>query len=192
MIEYIPELIKAGVNSLKIEGRIKGEYYAAATTKVYREAVDAYCADPEGYKADPRHLVILDKVVHRDYDTGFFFDNPMDDAKIDYGKTYNKPAFVVGEVESFDPATGLCRVSQKNKLYKGDVLNVLMPEGYMAPVKVTELYDHTLKAINDAPHPGMTFFMKAADAEGAVVELPPMTFLSRDGDKDNGIRPAES
>ena len=188
MIEHIPELIEAGVNSLKIEGRIKGEYYAAATTKVYREAVDAYCADPDGYKADPRHLVILDKVVHRDYDTGFFFDNPMDDAKIDYGKTYNKPAFVVGETDSFDPVTGLVKVTQKNKLYRGDMLNVLMPEGYMEPVKVAELYDSSLKAIDNAPHPGMTLFIKAADKDGNPVELPPMTFLSRDGDKDNGIK----
>ena len=189
MIEHIPELIEAGVNSLKIEGRIKGEYYAAATTKVYREAVDAYCADPEGYKADPRHLVILDKVVHRDYDTGFFFDSPMDDAKIDYGKTYNKPAFVVGEVDSFDPVTGLVKVTQKNKLYKGDMLNVLMPEGYMGPVKVAELYDSSLKTIDNAPHPGMTLFIKAVDDSGNAVDLPPMTFLSRDGDKDNGIKP---
>ena len=133
MIEHIPELIEAGVNSLKIEGRIKGEYYAAATTKVYREAVDAYFEDPENYQADPRHLVILDKVVHRDYDTGFFFDNPMDDAKIDYQKTYNKPAFVVGEVDSSDPVNGLTKVIQKNKLFRGDELNVLMPEGTWLP-----------------------------------------------------------
>ena len=191
MIEYIPELIEAGVNSLKIEGRIKGEYYAAATTKVYREAVNAYFADPENYHADPRHLVILDKVVHRDYDTGFFFDSPMDDAKIDYEKTYNKPAFVVGEVDSYNNVTGLTRVCQKNKLYRGDELNVLMPEGYMEPIKVAELYDHNLKAIDSAPHPGMTFFMKATDMTGNPVELPPMAFLSRDGDKDNGIRPVE-
>ena len=187
----IPELIEAGVNSLKIEGRIKGEYYAAATTKVYREAVNAYFADPENYHADPRHLVILDKVVHRDYDTGFFFDSPMDDAKIDYEKTYNKPAFVVGEVDSYNNVTGLTRVCQKNKLYRGDELNVLMPEGYMEPIKVAELYDHNLKAIDSAPHPGMTFFMKATDMTGNPVELPPMAFLSRDGDKDNGIRPVE-
>ena len=191
MIEHIPELIEAGVNSLKIEGRIKGEYYAAATTKVYKEAVDAYCKDPLNYKADPRHLVILDKVVHRDYDTGFFFDNPIDDAKIDYGKTYNKPAFVVGEVDSFDPVTGLCRVTQKNKLYRGDELNVLMPEGYMEPIKVSELYDSALKAIDSAPHPGMTLFIKATDRSGDAVSLPPMTFLSRDVDKDNGIKPSE-
>ena len=61
----------------------------------------------------------------------------------------------------------------------------------MAPVKVHELYDPYLKAIDSAPHPGMTFFIKALDSEGNAVMLPPMAFLSRDGDKDNGIKPAE-
>ena len=60
---------------------------------------------------------------------------------------------------------------QKNKLYRGDELNVLMPEGYMAPVKVAELYDHNLKAIDSAPHPGMTFFIKAVDAAGNAGRL---------------------
>ena len=98
---------------------------------------------------------------------------------------------MVGEVDSFDPVNGLTKVIQKNKLYRGDELNVLMPEGYMSPVKVAELYDHNLKAIDSAPHPGMTFFIKALDSEGNAVMLPPMAFLSRDGDKDNGIKPAE-
>ena len=69
------------------------------------------------------------------------------------------------------------------------MLNVLMPEGYIEPVKVAELYDSSLKAIDNAPHPGMTLFIKAVDDSGNAVELPPMTFLSRDGDKDNGIKP---
>jgi len=60
----------------------------------------------------------------------------------------------------------------------------------MEPVSVAELYDASLKAIDNAPHPGMTLFIKAADKDGKAVELPPMTFLSRDGDKDNGIKPS--
>ena len=90
--------------------------------------------------------------------------------------------------DSFDTTTGLNKVTQKNKLYKGDTLNVLMPEGYMAPVVVSELYDGKMNPVNDCPHPEMTFFMKAvSSADGSVVELPPMSFLSRDGDKDFGI-----
>ena len=189
MIDHIPELIDAGVNSLKIEGRIKGDYYAAAVTKVYREAVDRYCADPASYAVDPHWHYVLDKVVHRDYDTGFFYQSPSADAKIDYEKSYNKPAFVVGIVDSTDDQTGLVKVTQKNKLYKGDVLNVLMPSGYIDPVTVAELYDAKMQPIESCPHPEMTFFMKAVSADGAAVTLPQMTFLSRDGDKDTGILP---
>ena len=188
MIDHIPELLDAGINSFKIEGRIKGAYYAAAVTKVYREAVDLCCKDPDNYKVDPRWKVILDKVVHRDYDTGFFFDSPADDAKIDPDKSYNKPAFVVGVTESSDADSGLIKVTQKNKLYKGDTLNVLMPEGYVAPIVAAELYDAKMNPVDSCPHPEMTFYMKAVSSEdGAAVDLPPMTFLSRDGDKDFGI-----
>ena len=191
MIDHIPELIEAGVNSFKIEGRIKGEYYAAAVTKVYREAVDLYCKDPASYAVDPHWHYVLDKVVHRDYDTGFFFNSPSEDAKIDYEKSYNKPAFVVGIVQPSDASAGagLTKVIQKNKLYRGDVLNVLMPEGYIEPVTVAELYDSKMEPVDACPHPEMTFFMKAVDKNGAPVTLPEMTFLSRDGDKDAGILP---
>ena len=191
MIDHIPELVDAGVNSFKIEGRIKGEYYAAAVTKVYREAVDLYCKDPASYAVDPHWHYVLDKVVHRDYDTGFFFNSPSEDAKIDYEKSYNKPAFVVGIVQPSDASAGagLTRVIQKNKLYRGDVLNVLMPEGYIEPVTVAELYDSKMEPVDACPHPEMTFFMKAVDKNGAPVTLPEMTFLSRDGDKDAGILP---
>ncbi len=188
MIDHIPELVEAGINSFKIEGRIKGAYYAAAVTKVYREAVDLFCSDPGNYKVDPRWKEILDKVVHRDYDTGFFFDNPCDDAKIDPDKSYNKPAFVVGVTEGFDKDSGLIKVTQKNKLYKGDTLNVLMPEGYIQPVTVSELYDAKMQPVDNCPHPEMTFYMKAVSSDdGSPVEIPEMSFLSRDGDKDFGI-----
>lgn len=189
MIDHIPELAEAGINSFKIEGRIKGGYYAAAVTKVYREAVDRYLASPADYMPDPKWRVILDKVVHRDYDTGFYYHSPSEDAKIDFDKSYNKPAFVVGVVGGFDPASGLCAVTQKNKLYRGDLLNVLCPDGYIEPVTVSELYDRDMQPIEDCPHPEMKFFMKAVSANGAVVAIPQMSFMSRDGDKDGGITP---
>ena len=188
MIEHIPEMIDAGIDSFKIEGRIKGAYYAAAVTKVYREAVDLYAQDPERYSVREEWLKILDKVVHRDYDTGFFYNSPAEDAKIDYDKSYNKPAFVVGITEGTEES-GLIKVTQKNKLYKGDVLNCLIPEGYIGPVTVAELYDKDLNPIESCPHPEMTFYMKALDKDGGEVSLPRMSFLSRDGDKDEGILP---
>ncbi len=187
MIEHIPELIEAGIDSLKIEGRIKGEYYAAVTAKVYREAVDLYTKDPEGWKVSPEWLSLLEKLVHRDYDTGFFFDRPEDDAKIADGRTYVKPAFVVAQITGRLP-DGRYTAVQKNKLYKNDVLNVLKPEGYEAPVRVVSITDAGGSRLESVPHPGTEFTVRF-DRD---VDLSPMTFLSRDGDKDLGINPQES
>lgn len=184
MIDHIPEMIRSGIDSFKIEGRIKGAFYAACATKVYREAVDRFFEDPDNYTVDPRWKDLLEKVVHRDYDTGFFFDSPSEDAKIDYEKSYNKPAFIVGIVQATDKP-GLVKVVQKNKLYKGDVLNVMQPEGYREPVKVQKLYNAKMEEIESVPNPETVFYMDIGESEG----IPEMSFLSRDGDKDYGIKP---
>ena len=79
MIEHIPELCESGIASLKIEGRMKSAYYTAVVTNAYRMAIDAYCANPTGYRFDPRWLEELESVSHREYGTGFFFSKPMED-----------------------------------------------------------------------------------------------------------------
>jgi putative protease len=184
MIEHIPDLVDAGVDSLKIEGRIKGDYYAAVTAKVYREAVDLYLKDPEGWKVDPAWPDLLEKLTHRDYDTGFFYDSPSDDAKVALDRTYVKPAFVVAQITGKNP-DGSFRAVQKNKLYAGDTLNVLKPVGYEAPLKVISITDKDGNRLDSVPHPG-TEFDVVFDREA---DLPELTFLSRDGDKDGGIAP---
>lgn len=184
MIEHIPDLVDAGVDSLKIEGRIKGDYYAAVTAKVYREAVDLYLKDPEGWKVDPAWPDLLEKLTHRDYDTGFFFDSPSDDAKVALDRTYVKPAFVVAQITGKNP-DGSFKAVQKNKLYAGDSLNVLKPVGYEAPLKVMSIVDNEGNALDSVPHPGTEFNVRF-DRE---CDLPELTFLSRDGDKDGGIAP---
>lgn len=184
MIEHIPDLVDAGVDSLKIEGRIKGDYYAAVTAKVYREAVDLYLKDPEGWKASPEWLDLLEKLTHRDYDTGFFYDSPSDDAKIALDRTYVKPAFVVAQITGRRDDGSFLAV-QKNKLYNGDVLNVLKPVGYEAPLKVVSITDMDGNSLDSVPHPGTEFLVRF-DRE---CDLPKLTFLSRDGDKDGGIAP---
>lgn len=183
MIDHVPELIRAGVDSFKLEGRIKGAYYAAVVTKAYREAVDAFMADPEHYSIDENWHEILDKIVHRDYATGFFYDDPGKNAQIVENRSYNKPAYVVGVIEGYE--NGLYKVSQRNKVFKGDVVNALIPKGYVDAFKIEELYDEEMNPIESTPHSKMTYFMKISS--DAV--LPPMSFISRDGDKDNGIKP---
>lgn len=185
MIDHIPELIAAGVNSFKIEGRIKGAYYVAAVTKAYREAVDMFFEQGmKDFKPDENWHIILDKIVHRDYATGFFFDRPGENAQIVTDRSYNKPAFVVGIVNSTDSSTGLIRVSQRNKVFKGDTVNALIPNGYVEPFTVAEMYDEDMNPIESAPHAQMTYYIKP-DRD---VTLPEMSFLSRDGDKDQGIK----
>ena len=184
MIEHIPDLVDAGIDSLKIEGRIKGDYYAAVTAKVYREAVDLYLKDPEGWKVNPAWPDLLEKLTHRDYDTGFFYDSPMDDAKIASERTYVKPAFVVAQIVGRN-ADGSYKAVQKNKLYNGDSLNVLKPVGYETPLKVVSIKDEDGNDLESIPHPGTVFNVRFE----RETDLPELTFLSRDGDKDNGIDP---
>lgn len=185
MIDHVPELIKAGVNSFKIEGRIKGAFYAAAATKAYREAVDKFFENPDAYEFDEHWNLILDKIVHRDYATGFFYDKPGENAQIVEDKSYNKPAFVVGVIEGYDKTTGLYKVSQRNKVFKGDTVNALIPKGYVDPFVITELYDEEMNPIDSTPHSKMTYYMRVS----TECMLPEMTFISRDGDKDMGIKP---
>ena len=184
MIEHVPDLIDAGINSLKIEGRIKGDYYAAVTAKVYREAVDLYLKDPSAWSVSPKWPELLEKLTHRDYDTGFFYDSPADDAKIALDRTYVKPAFVVAQITG-KTSDGAYRAVQKNKLYAGDSLNVLKPVGYEAPLKVMSIVDMDGNALESVPHPGTEFIVRF-DRE---CDLPALTYLSRDGDKDDGIAP---
>ena len=184
MIEHVPDLIGAGIDSLKIEGRIKGDYYAAVTAKVYREAVDLYYKDPSAWSVNPKWPELLEKLTHRDYDTGFFYDSPCDDAKIALDRTYVKPAFVVAQITG-KTADGAYRAVQKNKLYAGDILNVLKPDGYEEPVKAVSITDADGNALESVPHPGTEFIVRF-DRD---CDLPELTYLSRDGDKDDGIAP---
>jgi putative protease len=181
MIGHIPELIKAGITSFKLEGRIKGAFYAASVTKAYREAVDLYMEDPEHYSEDPRWQEMLDRTVHREFATGFYYDRPGENAQIFPDKTYHRPAFVVGVVTGYDEEKGCAIVSQRNKIFKGDTLHILTPDGYPEPIKAEEIFDENGDPIDSTPHAEMTYLLKVAEP------LPAYTFLSRDGDKDEGI-----
>lgn len=181
MISHIPELIAAGITSFKIEGRIKGAFYAASVTKAYREAVDLYMADPEHYAEDSRWQEMLDRTVHREFATGFFYDKPGENAQIFPDKTYHRPAFVVGVVMGYDEEKGCSIVSQRNKIFRGDTLHVLLPEGYCEPITATEIFDDSGEPIDSTPHAEMTYYLKVDRP------LPQYSFLSRTGDKDEGI-----
>ena len=115
MIEHIPELIGSGVKSLKIEGRVKSEYYVATIVAAYRKAIDKYYENPAGYEFDPVWLEEVKKVSHRDYYTGFFFGIPDTGAQIYGSSSYIREYDIVGIDLDYDEETGLAKVSQRNR-----------------------------------------------------------------------------
>lgn len=116
MIQYIPELIQAGVSAWKIEGRVKSPYYVAAVTRIYREALDRYCADPAGYTYDQRWLSELHKVSHREFGTGFFFGNQgYNSQTTDRSGTSIKEYDFLGMISSVH-SNGVAEVMAKNSI----------------------------------------------------------------------------
>jgi U32 family peptidase len=123
LIEQLPELVQSGVASLKIEGRMKGIYYAASVIRIYRAALDSYWADPEGYTLRPEWLEELSKVSHRGYTTGFLLGKPRDldhEYWSDYVRNYEFVALVEGEA-----GPGATWVGVRNRLQLGDQLELI-------------------------------------------------------------------
>jgi len=127
LIEYIPDLVRIGVDSLKIEGRMKSSFYVATVVRAYRQALDLYAADPENYVLPQELLDELDKVSHRPYYAGFFV--PSDAGIHRPTGTYIRDYDVVGVVDSYDEATGEAVVSVRNRLYVGEEVEVMQPHG---------------------------------------------------------------
>ncbi len=157
MIEHIPELCESGITSFKIEGRMKSVYYAAITANCYRMAIDSYLADKENYKFDTRLLLELESVSHREYDTGFYFDAPMDDAKVASTVGYLKSKAYLADC--IDYKDGIGTFIQKNKLTVGEAVEVISPGKTGVGFTVTSMYDENGDAIESCPRPYMLFKM---------------------------------
>lgn len=150
MIEHIPELIKAGISSLKIEGRAKTAYYTAVTTNAYRKAVDEYLGfEGEGYTLSPWIKEELEKISHRAYSTGFYMGNEpgQNTESGGYIRHYDLVAFCE-ESEDFQSV-----ITQRNKFYVGDTLDVLPPSGYAFETKALALVNEKGEQVESTPHP---------------------------------------
>ena len=159
MIEHIPELVRSGVHSLKIEGRMKNEFYVASTVKAYREAIDAYCENPEGFKFKQEWLDAVLKISHRQYHTGFFFGK-MGEQTYDVS-SYIRDYDIVGIVQSYDEETKEATILQKNRVFEGDEVEVLRAHTPYFNVKLNEMFDLEKKAkTNVANRAHMIFKVK--------------------------------
>jgi U32 family peptidase len=138
LVEHLPGLLEAGVNSLKIEGRMKGCYYVATVTRVYRQALDRYLADPAGFSVDPCWLTELDKVSHRPYASGFLFADG--DPKIHARDTiYQRTSDFVGVVLEKSGRLGL--IEGRNRFFPGEQLEVFGPQMRQEALVVGKLTD---------------------------------------------------
>ena len=150
MIGHLPELIKAGVASVKIEGRMKSVFYVATVVSAYRKAIDSYYADPERYIFDPEWLLELEKASHREFTTGFYFGRPSQNYKT---SEYSRDYTFVGLVKGYDSETGFATVEQRNKMTAGEEIEVFGPGAGFFVQKLGEMYDEEGVALQSAPHP---------------------------------------
>ena len=161
-IEMIPELVRAGINSFKIEGRMKSAYYTAVVTNAYRMALDAFLRDPEGYKFDEALNYELDSVSHREYCTGYYKGLPFDEAELCSKDGYirEKAYFATAEYNDGSYGEGIYRFRQKNKVKIGDVAEMISPNKTGRAFTVTELFDLAGNKIESAPHPSQEFLCR--------------------------------
>lgn len=159
MIEYIPELIDAGIDSFKIEGRMKTALYVATVARTYRKAIDDYKESPELYKKNmPWYLDQISNCTYRQFTTGFFFGKPSDEAQIYDNNTYVKEYTYLGIVGEQNEE-GLYRIEQRNKFSVGEEIEVMKPNGENITVTVKRIVDEEGKEMESAPHPQQVLYI---------------------------------
>ena len=153
MIGHVPEMIDAGIDSFKIEGRMKTALYVATVARTYRKAIDDYMKDPKLYEANMEwYKEEIGKCTYREFTTGFYFGKPGSDAQIYNSNTYVKNYTYLGTVEEAD-GKGRCRIEQKNKFSVGETIEIMKPDGRNLEVVVKSICDEDGNGQESAPHP---------------------------------------
>lgn len=159
MIEHIPELMESGIDSFKIEGRMKTALYVATVARTYRRAIDDYKQSPELYK---EHMAWYQEQIsnctYRQFTTGFFFGKPSDEAQIYDNNTYVKEYTYLGIVGERNEE-GLYRIEQRNKFSVGESIEVMKPDGANITVTVQRIVDEEGHDMESAPHPKQVLYI---------------------------------
>ena len=171
MIGHIPELLSAGIDSLKVEGRMKTELYTATVGRAYRRAIDDFYEDPEKYQRKlPGYRDELERCTHREYSTGFYFGPPKPGAK-GQGESYERPSVYLGRAR--EPGTGgFFALRQKNKFSVGEEIRIMKPDGRDIPAVVLEIRDKESGSAQDScPHAGQELMLRltACPEEGDIL-----------------------
>ena len=158
MIEHIPEIIEAGIDSLKIEGRMKTALYVATVARTYRKAIDDYQKDPELYRQNmPWYLDQISNCTYRQFTTGFFFGKPSEEAQIYDNNTYVKEYTYLGIIG--EEKDGTYRIEQRNKFSVGEKIEVMKPNGENIEVIVKRILTEDGVEQESAPHPKQVLYV---------------------------------
>lgn len=159
MIEHIPELLEAGIDSLKVEGRMKTALYVATVARTYRRAIDDYQKDPELYRKNlPWYRDQISNCTYRQFTTGFFFGRPDENTQIYDSNTYVKEYTYLGIVGEKN-VSGLYRIEQRNKFSVGETIEVMKPDGRNLEVRVKCITDEEGQEQESAPHPKQVLYI---------------------------------
>ena len=160
MIEHIPELMESGIDSFKIEGRMKTALYVATVARTYRKAIDDYKESPELYKKNlPWYLDQISNCTYRQFTTGFFFGKPTHETQIYDNNTYQKGAVYLGQVKEVTE-DGYVVFYQKNKFRVGDTIEIMKKNGENQTVSVLQMLNEDGEKTDSCPHPGEKICMK--------------------------------
>ena len=163
MIEYIPELVDAGLDSWKVEGRMKTALYIATVARTYRKAIDDFFESEEKYRANlDWYREEIRKCTYRDFTTGFYFGKPNETSMVYDNNIYQSEAVYLGTVAEAAPG-GAGKFSQKNKFRTGDEIEIMKPDGRDVRAKVLELLTEDGIPVPDAPHPGQVLWARLSE-----------------------------
>ena len=169
----IGELIELGLSSLKVEGRMKSVHYAATVINTYRQLIDQYYQDPDNFEADPELLAELRKISHRDYTKGFYYGRPGAEGQRYESSSYLRTYDFMGVVKDYDQAAGEALVEVRNKIFKGDQLELIIPGRKTFTITADYLLDEEGAEIEAAPHPKQLIKIPLAE------EIPAGSLLRR-------------
>ena len=166
MIKYVPEMIEAGINSFKIEGRMKTALYVAVVTRTYRMAIDDYFKSEELYRErQPIYDEEISACTFRQFTTGFYFGKTDETSQIYDNNTYIKNYTYLGIIEDITE-DGLIQIHQKNKFSLGDEINIMDFNGDNHYVTVDAMFDERMHPVESAPHPKQLLFLRVSTNTG--------------------------
>ena len=160
MIEHIPEIIDAGIDSLKIEGRMKTALYVATVARTYRKALDDFMESEEKYRENMDwYKAEIGKCTYRQFTTGFYFGKPDENTQIYNSNTYINEYIYLGICGEIDER-GLVRIEQRNKFCVGDVIEIMKPNGDNVLTRVLAMYNEEGEAMESCPHPKQVVYLQ--------------------------------